>query len=120
MHGEDGLDEVTLSGATRVIEIRGSETQSFTWQPSDFGLETAGKETMLVDGPEQSAAIIRRILAGEPGPPRDVVILNAAAALWIAGTAPTPRDCAQLAGQALDSDAAQQLLARLAAMSQQL
>ena len=108
--GDDGLDEVTLSGSTRVLEVTAGRVREFFWTPADFGLTAAGKETMLVDSPAASAAIIQRVLAGEPGPPRDVVVLNAAAALWVAGKAATPAECAALAQVALDSQAAAKLL----------
>jgi len=76
--GEDGLDEVTLAGTTRVSEVREGVVHEFTWRPEDFGLQTAGLESMKISGPEESATLIRAILAGQPGPPRDIVVLNAA------------------------------------------
>lgn len=113
--GEDGLDEVTLAGTTRVSEVREGVVHEFTWRPEDFGLETAGLESMKISGPEESAALIRTILAGQPGPPRDIVVLNAAAALWTAGKHASPRECAALAAAAIDTGAATELLARLVA-----
>ena len=85
----------------------------FQWQPADFGLEPAGRETMLVSGPEESAAIIREILAGRKGPPRDVVIANAAAALWTVGRSDRLPECVRRAEEAIDSGAARDLLNRL-------
>ncbi|MEX2172737.1 MAG: anthranilate phosphoribosyltransferase [Pirellulaceae bacterium] len=117
VHGTDGLGEVSLAAPTEVIEVRGSATQRCTWQPEDFGLPTAGTEAMQVDGPEASASIVRRVLEGEPGPPRDVVLLNAAAALWTAGIDPSPRGCAERAAEAIDSGAAKVLLDRWAELS---
>ncbi|MCG8586029.1 MAG: anthranilate phosphoribosyltransferase, partial [Pirellulales bacterium] len=76
-------------------------------------LTQSGKDDMLVDGPVASADLIRRILAGEPGPPRDIVVLNAAAALLTAGKEPDPQACAQAASDAIDSGAARDLLTRL-------
>ncbi len=111
--GEDGLDEVTLSGSTRVSEVQAGSTRELQWQPHDFGLAEAGKETLLVDGPAASAALIRDILAGTAGPPRDIVVVNAAAALWTAGVDASLQVCAQQAAGAIDSGAARQLLARL-------
>ena len=115
--GADGLDEVSLGGETGVLEIRGHEVTSRTWRPEDFSLLPAGCETMLVDGPAASAAIIRRVLSGERGPCRDVVVLNAAAALWTAGIDPSPAACALRANEAIDSTRASQLLARWVALS---
>ncbi|MDX1946957.1 MAG: anthranilate phosphoribosyltransferase [Pirellulaceae bacterium] len=117
VHGSDGLDEVTLAGPTEVHEVRGSVVTTSVWRPEDFSLVPAGKETMLIDGPQASAAIIRRVLAGEAGPPRDVVVLNAAAAIWTATGNLSPRDCAARAAQAIDSGAAANLLARWAALT---
>jgi anthranilate phosphoribosyltransferase len=113
--GEDGLDEVTLNGPTRVTEIVQNRTREFTWHPHDFGIEPSGLEDLLVTGPEESAAIIRRVLAGEAGRPRDIVVLNAAAALITAGKATTPREASQQAATAIDSEAASELLAKLVA-----
>ena len=110
--GDDGLDEVTLGGTTQVIEIRGHETSLSVWRPEEFGLPAAGRETMLITGPQESAAIIRRVLSGERGPCRDIVVLNAAAALWIAGRDSSPIACAQFAAAAIDSGSASDLLAR--------
>jgi anthranilate phosphoribosyltransferase len=111
--GDDGLDEVTLGGTTRVSEVGDNPPREFSWTPADFGLEPGGRETMLVEGPDESAALIRCILAGDNGPPRDVVVLNAAAALWTAGKAESTTACARLAAEAIDSGAARGLLARL-------
>ena len=72
---------------------------------------------MLVDDPAGSAAVIREILDGRPGPPRDIVVLNAAAALWTAGKADDPAACARLAADAIDSGSAADLLGRLGEMS---
>ena len=117
VHGAGGLDEVSLDGPTDVIEIRSQQTRRFVWKPEDFGLAPAGRETMLIDGPAASAALIRRILEGELGPPRDVVVLNAAAALWTAGMSELPRECAQRGAAAIDSGEAKQLLERWVALS---
>ena len=118
VHGADGLDEVSLAGPTHVIEARGGTLRHFDWTPADFGLETAGIETMLVTGPEESAAMIRDVLDNRPGPPRDIVIANAAAALWTAGRDPSPEKCAQLAAETISTGAARELLARLVELTQ--
>ena len=113
VHGNDGLDEVTLGDATQVTEVRGQELTDFLWHPEDFGLENIDLAAVKVEGPEQSAQRIRGILQGKPGPARDIVVANAAAALWIADQADSLIACAQLAAQAIDSGAAEGLLARL-------
>jgi anthranilate phosphoribosyltransferase len=114
VHGDDGLDEVTLSAATQVTEVTESGLRDFQWRPEDFGFEPAGKETMQAAGPEESAAKIREILAGRPSPASDIVALNAAAALWTAGKYPDPKHCAQAAKEAINSGAAAELLSQLA------
>jgi len=116
--GEDGMDEVTLSGETYVIEVTPGKQTSAVWTPKMFGLARQGKEEMLVDGPPQSAALISRILAGEKGAPRDVVLLNAAAGLFVAGKVDSLAAGAERAAEAIDSGAAKQLLQRLAKLSQ--
>lgn len=113
VHGEDGLDEVTLAGRTWVTEASADGLRQFHWEPQDFGLSPASREQMLVAGPADSAQIIRHILAGRPGPPRDIVLANAAAALWTAGNHPSLDKCRQLAAEAIDSGAARDLLDRL-------
>ncbi len=113
VHGTDGLDEVTLAGATYVYEAADGVLRQFDWQPSDFGLEPAGRETMLVSGPAESAEIIRGILRGRRGPPRDIVVANAAAAIWTAGRSATLAECARLTAEAIDSGAAQTVLTKL-------
>ncbi len=115
--GEDGLDEVTLSGVTNVTEVVGHALTELTWQPADFGLEEADKDSMLVDDPQASAAMIRDILAGKPGAARDIVVMNAAAALWTVGVDESLAECAAKTAAAIDSGAAADLLAKLAETS---
>lgn len=115
--GEDGLDEVTLAGATHVTEVGPQGLREFTWTPEEFGLSRSVLDSLKIEGPSESAAMIRQILAGEPGPPRDIVVLNAAAALITAAKSPTPREAATAAAAAIDSGAAEALLARLAERS---
>jgi anthranilate phosphoribosyltransferase len=113
VHGDDGLDEVTLAAATQVSHATPAGVREFTWTPADFGLQIAPLSDMLVGDPAASAALIRRVLAGEPGTPRDIVVANAAAALWVAGRAGTTLDAAAQATHAIDSGAAARLLAAL-------
>jgi anthranilate phosphoribosyltransferase len=89
----------------------------FQWIPADFGLGRIDLNRIRVGGPDESAATIRGVLAGQPGPARDIVVANAAAALWTAGAAPSPAAGAALAAEAIDSAAASELLARLVARS---
>lgn len=113
VHGRDGLDEVTLSGPTDVTEATGQRLEQFVWEPSHFGLDVCSLASLQVEGPEQSADVIRSILAGQQGPTRDIVVANAAAALWTAGRAESLDASARLAEEALDSGAAADRLARL-------
>jgi len=116
VHGSDGLDEVTLTGFTEVAEAT-SQVRHFQWIPADFGLGTIHLKAIQVSGSDQSASTIRGVLAGQPGPARDIVVANAAAALWTAGKAPSPSACAELAAEAIDTAAAGDLLTRLVALS---
>jgi anthranilate phosphoribosyltransferase len=113
VHGEDGLCEITLAARTLVTEIRGTELREHVWSPSDFGIREQPLDDARVDGPEASAEIIQQVLAGKHGAARDLVVLNAAAALWVAGQAKTLLEGATLAQNAVDSGAARTLLARL-------
>ena len=115
--GEDGLDEVTLAGRTLATEACGAGQREFSWEPEDFGLRRAPILSMRVSGPHESATMIRQVLDGQRGPPRDMVVLNAAAALWTAGMEPSPARCARQAEQAIDAGRASSLLARLAKLS---
>jgi anthranilate phosphoribosyltransferase len=112
--GEDGLDEVTLNGTTGVTEVRAGKLRDFTWHPHDFGLETSRLDDLRIAEPSESAAMIRRVLDGESGVARDIVALNAAAALWTSGVSTSTKDCARLAAEAIDNGAARSLLAQLA------
>ncbi len=114
VHGNDGLDEVTLADSTHVTEATGQGLKEFEWTPADFGLPQAGLESMLIEGPDDSARIIRDVLDGQTGPARDIVVANAAAALWTAGRDPSLEQCAKQAAAAIDDGAARDLLARLA------
>jgi anthranilate phosphoribosyltransferase len=112
--GADGLDEVTISDATHVRDVHDGQVEELVWHPGDFGMQVSGKETMIVDGPAASAQMIRDILDGVAGPSSDIVVMNAAAALWVAGVSPSLSACAETARAAIDSGAAKDLLARLA------
>jgi anthranilate phosphoribosyltransferase len=115
--GDDGLGDVTLATATQVTEVSDGERREFTWQPEDFGVQRGSLEAVRIDGPAASAAVIRRILDGELGPARDIVVLNAAAGLIAAGTTNEPRAAAEAAANAIDRGTAKKLLERLAARS---
>jgi anthranilate phosphoribosyltransferase len=114
VHGEDGLDEVTLGGTTRASVICGREIAVHQWSPEQFGLARSTLDTLLVEGPEESATKIREVFAGLPGPGRDIVLANAGAALWTAGRSESLAECVALGAAALDGGSAAMLLRRLA------
>jgi anthranilate phosphoribosyltransferase len=114
------FDEVSLFGPTDVIDVAGETLSRATWQPEDFGLATQPAERIAelsVADPAESAAAIRGVLAGDRGPRRDVVVLNAAAVLWAAGTAPSLPAAREAAEAAIDGGAAAAKLTQLAARS---
>jgi anthranilate phosphoribosyltransferase len=115
--GADGLDEVTLAGRTRVREVRGEQVQEHEWGPEDFGLAPCAPEGLRVAGPEDSAATIRSVLAGEDGPAARVVLANAAAALLAAERVATLREGVACAADAIASGKAARVLEALAALS---
>lgn len=119
LHGDDGIDEVSLSAPTQVTLVEPDRRSELSWKPEDFGIAPGDRTAFLVDGPEQSAQRILAILEGEKGPCRDVVLLNAAAALWIAGKAFDLAECVRLAAEAIDSGAARDLLQSWAHLSHQ-
>jgi anthranilate phosphoribosyltransferase len=113
--GRDGLDEVSLAGPTLVREVRGATISSWEWRPADFGLEPCSAESLRVDGPEASAAVIRAVLDGHDGPAARVVLANAAAALLAAELVETPREGVRRAAEAVASGRARLVLDHLAA-----
>ena len=116
------FDEVSLFGPTDVIDVGPSSVTRSRWVPEDFGLATrtpAELASLEVAGPDESAAAIREVLGGTPGPRREVVVLNAAAVLWASARATDKPSARLLAERAIDSGAAASLLDRFAAMSQE-
>jgi len=112
--GSDGLDEVTLDGPTRVLVVEAGAIRCETWHPEDFGLARQGAAGLRVNGPGESAERIRRMLGGEPGPVRDYLLANTAAALWVVDQSPL-REAVSRAAAAIDSGDALRLLDRWAA-----
>jgi anthranilate phosphoribosyltransferase len=108
-----GHDELSISGPSTIAEIRGSEVHLSTVTPTDFGLPLASNDALLGGNATTNAAILRAIFAGEPGPRRDVVVMNASAALVVAGLSPDFRSGAQLAQQTIDSGAVTRLVTSL-------
>jgi anthranilate phosphoribosyltransferase len=115
--GPEGLDEVGLSGPTQVLWIEGNQVESRTWSPDEFGLPAAHASELRVSNPAESADRIIRMLEGDAGPVRSVVLANAAAALMVAGRANAPAEGVAQAAAAVDSGKARQLLDRWIAMT---
>ncbi len=116
VHG-DGLDELTLAGSTTVASLEDGTVTSFEVTPEDAGLERAPLDTVRGGDPEHNAAALRAVLEGAPGPYRDIVLLNAGAALVVAGKAETLKDGAALAADSIDSGRAQAKLDALVEMT---
>ncbi len=117
--GAGQLDEVALWGTTTAFEVRQQTVTRHAWTASDFGLPECHPDQLRVTSPQQSAEVIRGILNGVPGPARDIVIANSAAALWVAERGPDLHSAAKQAATAIDSGAARGVLERLIEMSNQ-
>jgi len=115
VHGSDGLDELTITGASDVAEVRGSTVALRQIDPGDVGLAPAPITALHGGDAAENAGILRSIFAGEKGPRRDVVLLNAAAVLVVAGLAKTMTDGVKLAAAAIDSGAAAAIVLKLSA-----
>jgi len=117
MHAEDGMDEISISAPTRVAELRHGEITSYTISPADFGMDFAALDEIRVDSAEQSLAMIRGVFADNPGPARDIVCLNAGAAIYVAGCADSLAAGVEAAGAAISSGKAAAVLQNLVAKS---
>ena len=115
LSGDDGLDEVSIGGPTRIIEVEHGSTRELVVTPEDFGLEVADLSDVAGGTPEQNAEATRAVLAGERSPRRDLVLLNAAAAIRVAGRAPDFARAVGVAAESIDSGAAVSVLERLVA-----
>ena len=118
VYGKDGLDEVSLGAATMVGELKDGKISEYEIHPEDFGMQMASTRALRVETPEQSRAILQGVLAGNPGPAREIVLLNAAAALYAANVSSSIAQGLEAARQALDSGAAQAKLAQFIAATQ--
>ena len=117
VHGHDGMDELTTTGSTSVAELKNGEIRVFEITPADAGLQPARLSDLVGGDAEVNAAAIRRVLAGEHGPFRDIVVLNAGAALVVAGLADNLEAGVAKAAAAIDSGAARAALERLIEVS---
>ncbi len=117
VHAEDGLDEISISAPTHVAELKDGKVSSYTITPSDFGMALASLDELRVSSPEQSLAMIRSVLADNPGPAHDIVCLNAGAAIYVSGCADTLAAGVEAAKQAISSGKAAEVLQNLVARS---
>jgi anthranilate phosphoribosyltransferase len=117
VHGEDGLDEVSPSGPTRAAWVQDGVVREFTVTPEQAGLERIPPEAIRGGEAADNARVLAQVLAGEAGPVRQAVLLNAGAALWVAGAAETLADGVQRAARSIDSGAARERLAGLVALT---
>ncbi len=106
VHGLDGLDEITVTGPTRVAEVREGSVHSYEVTPEEFGMHRAGLEELGGGDAATNAEIVRKVLRGEKSPRRDVVLMNASAALVAAGKVNHLRDGVTVAAASIDSGAA--------------
>jgi anthranilate phosphoribosyltransferase len=120
VHGRDGLDEITLSGDTLVAELKDGEVREYTINPGQFGIGEHDGSMLKAQSREVSLAIVRRVMDNEPGPARDIVVLNAGAALYAANVADSLADGVERARHALSSGTAAQVLDRFVITTQRL
>ncbi len=113
VYGADGQDEVSLNDMTTAIEVDGANQVRHQWMPADFGLSRVSREDLVAANPSQSAAIIRQILDGQPGPCRDTVVAGTAAALLLVGESTSLAQGAIRAASAIDDGSAKDKLAQL-------
>ncbi len=112
-----GIDEISSTGTTYVAELKQGHVRPFQLEPAEFGVEPVEPEALLGDTPEENARALRAVLDGELGAFRDVVVMNAGAALMVAGKASLTQDGAKLARESIDSGRARGALDRLIAVS---
>jgi len=117
VHGHDGLDEITLTTSSTVCEVNNGYLNSFFLDPRQFGFTYCKPEDLVGGGPEENAEIARRILSGEKGPKRDIVLLNSAVCLYMAYNNITLRECVRMAADIIDSGRALQQLNRFIELS---
>jgi anthranilate phosphoribosyltransferase len=118
VYGRDGMDEVSLGAATLVGELKNGQITEYEIHPEDFGMTMASNRALRVETPEESMAMLRGVLDNVPGAPRDIVILNAGAALYAANVAASIQEGMALARAAIESGAAKAKLAQFVAFTQ--
>lgn len=117
VHARDGLDEISIGAETEVAELKGGEIRRYPIAPESFGLPRAPLDAIRVGDPQESLAMLQGVLANRPGPPRDIVLLNAGAAIYAAGRADSLAEGLSLADAAIASGEASRRLERLVAFT---
>ena len=117
VHGMDGLDEITTTDETVVAELDDDVIKTYRIKPEDFDLPRVTLDDLIVEGPDESAEVVRDVLAGRPGPARDIVVLNAAAGIAAGGGAPDLKTGAVKAAEAIDSGSANAVLEKVVEIS---
>jgi anthranilate phosphoribosyltransferase len=117
VYGQDGLDEISMSAPTSVCEVRNGEFKSYVIEPEQFGFKRCKKEDLAGGTPAENAVITRAILSGTPGPKRDAVLLNSAAAIHIARPEVSIVDAIVIAKEVIDSGKALKQLDQFVALS---
>jgi len=120
VHGKDGLDEITLSSETEVCELENGHVVKYNIHPEDHGLKLIELNNIRGGTPDKNAEIILNVLKGKKGPPRDIVLVNAAAAIMISDFAKDLNDGLTLAAESIDSGSALQKLSDLSELSREL
>ena len=120
VNGEDGLDEITIAGKTRIGELKHGEVSEYTIRPEDFGMKVSAIETIQVENSEQSRAVLQSVLDNQPGPALDIVLLNAGAAIYVSGVAGTLQEGVERARAAVESGAAKEKLRQLVEITHQV
>jgi len=119
VHGLDGIDEISISGATQVSELHNGQIRTYTIQPGELGISPSSMDELKVESPVESAQMIRNVLAGKQGPARDAVLVNAGAAFVVGGKAENIKSAIPLAAESIDSGRAAKALEKLVAISNQ-
>lgn len=110
VHAEDGLDEISIGAETHIAELKNGTVTTYTIKPEDFGIQQHSIESLTVSNAQDSLALIKEVFEGKPGPARDIVVLNAGAAIYVADISPSLEEGIHLAARVIDSGAATQKL----------